>query len=722
MLRTVSIIPGIENFAPGAHRDQQRVLRVAEPAADLVLQRAQRPRHLHPQLRRHRAVGQVAPAGLGGDREARRHRQPQPGHLGQVGALAAEQVLLVLAALGELVHVLLHQRPPHAAVGEGTGHTPATSSVLARPGPVKDGNPDRPTTGPAVASLDECPSALDDPGRGRSGGTRPAGTPRSATPSRTCSATSRRPSAAGSADRAAGAGELAAGRAGPAGPQPRSSASRGPSVPTLATLLPTLLRHRGMRRPRRCWPRSPVCPTDEVLRPRACSASWPTGTTRCRAGCRSWRTATPAAAGGGGGARARRRGQHPGRGPAAGWRTSSPPWSTSTTTRAPVVKDGSWCRCRSTSWSSRCSPSPTIPDTEAREHRPGRRPGADHRGDRARRPDLPAVRVRQLAGQPPAGRVDGRRCCRRAASVTGVPSGTRARSPSSPSASSASAGRGRVRRSRPPRPARVAALVRHRLRSRRPAELEPDPRWRSCCWTGSPARSSPRPALPGQGARTAARVHPVLPPRARHPGRADRARPSGRSTSSSAEYQRLVRSPRPQGPAALLAAIGRLPRVRSTPEDELAELHEIMLDALRRAVGRRAGACPARRRPRCRHEEFDWAGIARRHARPGRPRCSAWSTAAAPTLLDAEFRTACRRLLARAAGTGDPDDLPAARPGRHRGRGRLLGHRQGQRAVRPAVGTAPAGQGPERALRPRRRPPSRSAARRSCAPSGVEPR
>ena len=48
-MRTVSIIPGIENFAPERTRDQQRVLEVAEAATELVLEAAQRHRHLDPQ-------------------------------------------------------------------------------------------------------------------------------------------------------------------------------------------------------------------------------------------------------------------------------------------------------------------------------------------------------------------------------------------------------------------------------------------------------------------------------------------------------------------------------------------------------------------------------------------------------------------------------------------------------------------------------------------------
>src|SRR5579875_1158668 len=54
------------------------------------------------------AVPEVVTAGVGGDGETGRHRQPQVGHLGQVGALAAQQVLKVLVSLGEVVDELRH--------------------------------------------------------------------------------------------------------------------------------------------------------------------------------------------------------------------------------------------------------------------------------------------------------------------------------------------------------------------------------------------------------------------------------------------------------------------------------------------------------------------------------------------------------------------------------------------------------------------------------------
>ena len=91
----MSIIPGIENLAPERTLTSSGSVGIAEAAAHLRLElgdlggdlvvEAGRPARLH-----------VGPAGVGGDREARRHRQLQhAGHLGQVGALAAEEVLVL---------------------------------------------------------------------------------------------------------------------------------------------------------------------------------------------------------------------------------------------------------------------------------------------------------------------------------------------------------------------------------------------------------------------------------------------------------------------------------------------------------------------------------------------------------------------------------------------------------------------------------------------------
>src|SRR5947207_2694155 len=77
-------------------------------------------------------------ADLGGDREARRHRQAEARHLGEVGALAAEQVLHVGPALGRAaakavdpfgpVAALLRHAPRHPSICEKS----ATWFIVAR--------------------------------------------------------------------------------------------------------------------------------------------------------------------------------------------------------------------------------------------------------------------------------------------------------------------------------------------------------------------------------------------------------------------------------------------------------------------------------------------------------------------------------------------------------------------------------------------------------------
>src|ERR1041384_6238097 len=67
-------------------------------------------------------VGEVGPAGLGRDREPGGGRGGHGRHLGGVGALAAEQILLVPVALAERVHELGHA----ASVRITILRTPAT--------------------------------------------------------------------------------------------------------------------------------------------------------------------------------------------------------------------------------------------------------------------------------------------------------------------------------------------------------------------------------------------------------------------------------------------------------------------------------------------------------------------------------------------------------------------------------------------------------------------
>ena len=97
----VSIMPGIEARAPertdtssgevtSPKRGADRLADLGERRLDLLLEA----------VRQLAAVGVVGGADLGGDGEARRHRQAEARHLGEVGALAAQQVLHVGRAVG----------------------------------------------------------------------------------------------------------------------------------------------------------------------------------------------------------------------------------------------------------------------------------------------------------------------------------------------------------------------------------------------------------------------------------------------------------------------------------------------------------------------------------------------------------------------------------------------------------------------------------------------
>ena len=76
-----------------AHRDEQRVGLVAEHLAGDPADLRQRLLDLAAQLFRILLVVRViVGADVGGDREARRHRQAEIGHFGESGALAAQQI------------------------------------------------------------------------------------------------------------------------------------------------------------------------------------------------------------------------------------------------------------------------------------------------------------------------------------------------------------------------------------------------------------------------------------------------------------------------------------------------------------------------------------------------------------------------------------------------------------------------------------------------------
>ncbi|HZD65107.1 MAG TPA: DUF6398 domain-containing protein [Acidimicrobiales bacterium] len=121
------------------------------------------------------------------------------------------------------------------------------------------------------------------------------------------------------------------------------------------------------------------------------------------------------------------------------------------------------------------------------------------------------------------------------------------------------------------------------------------------------------------------------------------------------DYQEAIRSPRPQGPTALLAAMGAL-----DPEgtgglgaglEGLVEPGQVVLEVLRGAVGgeEALGALDDRALP---DEAFAWEGVDPDIA-PAVSEVLAACDRCCDEALDVEYRTACRRFLARAA-RGDP--------------------------------------------------------------------
>jgi hypothetical protein len=119
------------------------------------------------------------------------------------------------------------------------------------------------------------------------------------------------------------------------------------------------------------------------------------------------------------------------------------------------------------------------------------------------------------------------------------------------------------------------------------------------------------------------------------------------------EYQRIIRAPRPHGPAALLAAIGALDSDEPWLglDEELETVDEIMLEVLGRAVGGAEALANLTDRV-LPDEPFSWDGIAD-DIRPRVAEILVFCDRGCDELLDTEYRTACRRLLARVA-TGDP--------------------------------------------------------------------
>jgi hypothetical protein len=119
------------------------------------------------------------------------------------------------------------------------------------------------------------------------------------------------------------------------------------------------------------------------------------------------------------------------------------------------------------------------------------------------------------------------------------------------------------------------------------------------------------------------------------------------------DYQRTIRSPRPQGPAALLVAMGVLDPEGPWEDDEPEFRYwEIMLEALARAVGSEKNLSQLDLSP-LPEEPFDWTGIAE-DVRSRVEEVLELSDRCCDQLLDTEYRCACRRLLELIA-KGDPE-------------------------------------------------------------------
>ncbi len=130
----MSSIPGIDTRAPERTETSSGCLGIAEHLAGALLERGQRLVDLLGQ-----AVGQLATglhvgdAGLGRDREAGGHPlgAQHPGHLGDAGALAAEQLALIARALGELTDPP-HRAGPASGKADRNGEPSSARSIRAR--------------------------------------------------------------------------------------------------------------------------------------------------------------------------------------------------------------------------------------------------------------------------------------------------------------------------------------------------------------------------------------------------------------------------------------------------------------------------------------------------------------------------------------------------------------------------------------------------------------
>jgi hypothetical protein len=99
----VSIMPGMDRAEP-ERTDTSSGLSRPPKVLPVLLHRGHVRDAPGPVRRRQGCGVQVGQAGLGGDHEAGRHVEADLGHLAQVGALAAEQPLVLAVAFSEGVH------------------------------------------------------------------------------------------------------------------------------------------------------------------------------------------------------------------------------------------------------------------------------------------------------------------------------------------------------------------------------------------------------------------------------------------------------------------------------------------------------------------------------------------------------------------------------------------------------------------------------------------
>ncbi len=113
--------PGHRDRRPGANRDEERALRVAEAAVCALLERRDALLDLSIQTFGHPAVrSHVRAAGIRRDREPRRDRDPELGHLSKADALAAEELAPAPGILVEVEDVA-HLREEYTGTGRRAG-------------------------------------------------------------------------------------------------------------------------------------------------------------------------------------------------------------------------------------------------------------------------------------------------------------------------------------------------------------------------------------------------------------------------------------------------------------------------------------------------------------------------------------------------------------------------------------------------------------------------